>query len=265
MVQPWEEFSYLDRPEVLQFIFYPRKDFSREPRTDNVMVCAIPVDNDVSISCRFYFSNDKSPNILFFHGNGEIASDYDDIGIIYNQLGINLFVADYRGYGMSGGSPKLSDVVRDAHVIFEGFKRVLGEKGFSGKFFIMGRSLGSISAIELTCHYQSQFSGLIVESGFASINNLFKSLALPVGAISLNGEESSTGLQIIRKISIPTLIIHGEYDHLVPVQQGKTIYDNVATEDKQLLIIPGVDHNTIFFGGMEQYLQTLKDFVSAYS
>jgi len=129
----------------------------------------------------------------------------------------------------------------------------------------MGRSLGSASAIELTYHYQSQLSGFIVESGFANIINLFKHLGFPSEALGLTGRETPTGLELIRKIYIPTLIMHGEYDQLVPVQEGKALYDNVAAKDKRLLIIPGVDHNTILSGGMQQYFQALRDFVLAHS
>ncbi|HEX75078.1 MAG TPA: alpha/beta hydrolase [Dehalococcoidia bacterium] len=265
MAQPWGELSALDRLEVLQFIFYPRKDFSETPRVANAIACLIPVDDAVSISCRFYFGNERSPNILFFHGNGEIASDYDAIGSIYNQIGLNLFVADYRGYGLSGGKPTLTNMIKDAHQIFEGFKQMLKEKGCSGSLFIMGRSLGSASAIELTYHYQSQLGGLIVESGFANIFNLFEYLGFPVKALGLTRGETPSGLELIRKVSIPTLVMHGEYDQIVPLQEGKMLYDNVDTKDKRLLIIPGVDHNTIFLGGMEQYLQALRDFISAHS
>lgn len=265
MVQPWGELSALDRPEILQFIFYPRRDFAEKPRAANAMACSIPVDEAVSISCCFYFGNEKYPNILFFHGNGEIASDYDDNGSIYNQIGLNLFVADYRGYGMSGGKPTLTNMIKDAHPIFDGFKRVLKEKGFSGSLFIMGRSLGSASAIELAYHYQSQLKGLIVESGFANIFNLFEYLGFPAKVVGSAGKEAPTSLELIRKISIPTLIMHAEYDQIVPLQEGKALYDNIAAKDKRLLIIPGVDHNTIFLGGMQQYLQALRDFVSAHS
>ena len=125
MAQLWDEFSVLDQPELLQFIFYPRRDFSGSHGPANAVDCSITVDEGVAISCRFYFGNENYPSILFFHGNGEIASDYDDIGLIYNQMGINLFVADYRGYGMSGGTPTLTSMIKDAHPIFEGFNHMI--------------------------------------------------------------------------------------------------------------------------------------------
>jgi alpha-beta hydrolase superfamily lysophospholipase len=265
MAKPWPELEALDSPEILQFIFYPRQDFLEKSAVDNVIAGSIPVDETISVSYCFYVGKKNNPNILFFHGNGEVASDYEPIGSIYNQIGLNLFVADYRGYGSSGGKPTLSNMIKDAHPIFEGFKRVLKDGGFSGNLFIMGRSLGSASAIELASHYQSQLTGLIIESGFTNVFNLLEYLGFPLKSLGVVVPRTPYSLKLIRKIYLPTLIIHGEYDQIVPVQEGKALYENIAAKDKRLIIIPGVDHNTIMSGGIQPYLQALHDFISAHS
>jgi hypothetical protein len=129
----------------------------------------------------------------------------------------------------------------------------------------MGRSLGSASAIELASHYQSQLTGLIIESGFANLFNLFKYLGFPLKSLGIDVPGTPYSLKLIREISLPTLIIHGEYDQIVPVEEGKALYESIAAKDKRLIIIPGVDHNTIMSGGMQPYLQALHDFISAHS
>jgi alpha-beta hydrolase superfamily lysophospholipase len=265
MMEPWPELEMLDKPEILQFVFYPRRDYSDRSTGGNVIAGLIPTDEAVSISYSFYFNGQKQPNILFFHGNGEIASDYESIGPIYNQIGLNLFVADYRGYGSSGGKPTLSNMIRDAHPIFEGFKRALKDGGFSGSLFIMGRSLGSASAIELASHYQSQLKGLIIESGFANVFNLLKFLGFPLKSLGVDVPAAPYSHKLIQQISLPTLVMHGEYDQIVPVAEGKALYENFAARDKRLIIIPGVDHNTIMSGGMQQYFKALREFISAHS
>ena len=265
MAKPWPELEALDRPEILQFIFYPRQDFLEKSTAGNVIAGLIPVEEDVSISYGFYVGEKNNPNILFFHGNGEIASDYLQIGAIYNQIGLNLFVADYRGYGNSEGKPTLTNMIKDAQPIFEGFKRVLKDGGFSGNLFIMGRSLGSASAIELASHYGSQLNGLVIESGFTNVFNLFKYLGFPLKSLGVIVPRTPSSLKLIRKISLPTLIMHGEYDQIVPVEEGKAFYESIAAKDKRLIIIPGVDHNTVMTGGMERYLQALREFIQAHS
>lgn len=257
------EFTVFDHPQILRFLFYPRRDFSPQPWVPNAMTYFISVAEGISISCRFYLDNEKAPNILFFHGNGEIASDYDDIAPLFTQIGVNFFVADYRGYGLSGGEPTFSDMMKDAHSIFDGFTQMLEQKGYSGRIFVMGRSLGSAPAIELAYNYQHQIEGLIVESGFADVIRLFAYIGVPVEALGLDQVKVSLNLERIQLISIPTLIIHGEYDRLIPVQEGEDLYRGSGAEDRRLLIIAKADHNDIFFVGRDEYLNTVRGFVVA--
>jgi alpha-beta hydrolase superfamily lysophospholipase len=255
------EFTVFDHPQILRFLFYPRRDFSPQTRVLNATPCFISVAEGVSISCRFYCHNEKAPNILFFHGNGEIASDYDDIAPLFTQIGVNFFVADYRGYGLSGGKPTFSDMMGDAHPIFDGFRQMLEQKRYSGRVFVMGRSLGSAPAIELAYSYQDQIGGLIVESGFADVIRLLAYIGVQVEELGLDQVKVPLNIERIQLISIPTLIIHGEYDSLIPVQEGEDLYRSSGAEDKRLLIIAKAGHNDIFFVGGDEYLNTVREFV----
>ncbi|MCX6004292.1 MAG: alpha/beta hydrolase [Chloroflexi bacterium] len=265
MTESSEEFKTLDQPEILSFIFYPRRDDIHVPDDESMMSFAFPVEPGVSVSCMFYIANKENPNVLFFHGNGELASEYMDIGATFNTIGINLFVADYRGYGSSGGTPSVSNMIKDAHPIYKGFKQTLEEKGFPGSKFIMGRSLGSISAIELAGSYNSEYKGLIIESGFCDITDLLWQVGIP---LNQQGQKSSArlsrGLDRVKQISLPALIIHGEDDSIVPLEEGEKIYANIGSRDKKMVIIPGADHNTIFMVGMGRYLGELRDFINKY-
>lgn len=256
------DYSALDRPEILSFVFYPRKDFTKAP--PNARDYFIPVEENVSISCRFYVHGQGSPSILYFHGNGEVVSDHDYIAPFYNELGINLFVADYRGYGASGGAPSLSTTVSDASAIFQAFAQILKRENFSNSLYVMGRSLGSISAVEIAHRYQGQLRGLIIESGFATFGNLLFHLGLNAGSFAMVNSEFPN-LAKVRAINVPTLIIHGENDHLIPVTEAQALFDNTAARHKKLLIIPGADHNDILWVGRESYFQSIREFVFTHS
>jgi len=259
-----EDFALLDRPEVLRFVFYPRKDMFARPMVENATAHMIPVDEGVSISCRFYLADKKASNILYFHGNGEIASDYDHIAPAFTQIGVNLCVADYRGYGSSGGTPTFAAMMKDPHPLFDGFKSILRQNKYSGRLFVMGRSLGSAPAIELAFSYQEQIRGLIIESGFASVGRLLDLLSVPAERLGSVREELSFNIDRMPAITIPTLIIHGEYDSLIPLQHGIDLYQGSGARYKRLLVIPGATHNDIFLIGMEAYLSALKEFVTGH-
>ena len=252
------DFTALDRPEITGFIFYPRRSWRPAPpgATDYLA----PVAPDISISCRFYVSGHDAPTILFFHGNGEVASDYDDIAPFYERLGINLFVADYRGYGASGGIPSFSSMLTDAHAVFRHFRGILRDGGFTDQLFLMGRSLGSGSAVALASFCQDQVQGLIVESGFASAVRLLGYLGFPVDRSSLENVEAA-GLTMIRSLRLPVLILHGESDFLIPAEEALAFYNEVGTKDKTLVLIPGAGHNDIMIRDAERYFAAIKEFV----
>jgi hypothetical protein len=253
------DLSFLDRPEILNFIFYPRKNLSLSQRGTTHL---IEVDSGIKIGCRFYLKEEDCPSILYFHGNGETVGDYDWVAPFFNQRGINLFVADYRGYGLSNGEPTITNLISDAHPIFKGFKEIIKKKGCKNSLFIMGRSLGSIPAIELAYHHQSEFLGLIIESGVANFFDiLFNMLGIEINNSFKEKLEIISNKSKIKSLSIPTLIIHAEYDSLLPLREGKDLYESSGAKDKKIFIIPGADHNNLWQIAGDQYYQKIEEFI----
>jgi fermentation-respiration switch protein FrsA (DUF1100 family) len=124
----------------------------------------------------------------------------------------------------------------------------------------MGRSLGSISALELAVEHQEMMKGLIIESGFPSVVRIMTHLGVP--ALGTDLEEIDKGcLERIKKIFIPSLIIHGEQDMLVPLENGEDLYENLGTEEKELLVIPSATHNDIMLVGFREYFKALRRFI----
>jgi alpha-beta hydrolase superfamily lysophospholipase len=110
-------YTKIDNSVLLNFLFYPRRQHSKP--SDGAFDLAVPVTGDVSIICRAYPVAAEKPWILYFHGNGEVVSDYDGIAHLYRKRGLNLLVADYRGYGASGGKPTFAALVSDAGIILD--------------------------------------------------------------------------------------------------------------------------------------------------
>jgi pimeloyl-ACP methyl ester carboxylesterase len=250
------DYGVLDRPEILQFIFYPRRDWLPPPQGASDFL--VPVEQGVSISCRFYPAGDESPCVLYFHGNGEVACEHDWLAQLYNTEGIGLFVADYRGYGLSDGMPSFASVTADAHSICNFFLEKVRPSGQDVPVFVMGRSLGSHCAVELAYHYPERFRGLIVESGSSNIARLLELFGIRSERLSSLGE-AITGR--LRSITLPALIIHGEWDSLIPLDEAIKLHEDIASQEKRLVVVRGADHNSIMAVGMEQYLAAVKEFV----
>jgi len=264
------DFSALDRPDVLMFLFHPRRDYSMplgtspaaETKLPGVQDLLVPIEDGIFVGARFHLGGLPQANILFFHGNGEIAADYDEIGPFYNRIGINFLAADYRGYGRSTGHPTVAAMMRDGHTIFQFVTGWLAQNGFTGPLIIMGRSLGSAPAIELAATHAEQVSGLVIESGFAHAGPLLQLLGVDPAAIGFREETAFRQLDKIAQFQKPLLIIHAEFDHIIPFSDGQALFDASPAAEKTLLKIPGANHNDILAHGFADYLATIQQFTS---
>ena len=248
-------YSPFDKPEICRRLFYPRRalDPGKGEGFESLM---IPVARDVALGGVFHESGKEAPTILFFHGNGEVVTDYDDIGAMYRRMGINFLPVDYRGYGFSTGRPTVTEMMRDSHRVFHFVDSWLGERGFSGPVVIMGRSLGSAPALEIAFHNGEGIAGLIVESGFARILPLLRLLDIDDPELT---EESGPGnLEKIKRIQKPTLIIHAENDQIIPFAEGEALYAASGAAEKTFVRVPGAGHNDIFFRGMKLYREAIE-------
>ncbi len=251
------DYSALDDPSISMNSFYPRQGWT--PTPEGVQDYTINVGGEaeeIGLSCRFFPVGNSSPTILFFYGNGETAIDYNTIAPLYNQIGINFFVADYRGYGKSGGSPAFTTMLSDANTVLESMQIVLGASGFNSPIYVMGRSMGRHSAFELAAHQPPSISGVIIESGRPSLGQFTGGLDPPQAKELEEAYRAKAA-----SISIPVLVIHGEVDTLAPLQDAEEMYRAFASEDKKMLTVRGAGHNDLLFKGVDEYFTAIRDFV----
>jgi pimeloyl-ACP methyl ester carboxylesterase len=258
MTEKKPDYSIIDQPAILQFLFHPRPDYGEAPANAGVNNINIPVDDNITIGARFHHSGTAAPTILFFHGNGEIVSDYDDLGPIYTQMGMNFFPVDYRGYGSSTGTPSVGAMMADAHKIFSFAKNYLSQNQYTGPLIVMGRSLGSAPALELSSSYPKELKGLIIESGFAYAIPLLRLLGVRTESLNFDESQGFDNYGKIEKTDLPTLIIHAEFDHIIPFSDGKALFEASPSAKKRFLKIPGADHNNILAVALRPYMDEVK-------
>ncbi|MFW6010919.1 MAG: alpha/beta hydrolase [Desulfosalsimonas sp.] len=253
--------SILDRPEVLNILFHPRPAPPSGPPEGSQDLDVYTTDGE-TLSCRFYKADPGAPHILFFHGNGEIAADYDPLGPVYNDYGLNLVVADYRGYGKSSGSPTVEAMLSDAHPVLDTVLKQKEHEDRKGSLWIMGRSLGSAPALEIAYKRPDDISGLIIESGFSSAASLLARLGMDVKTAGIDESTVFSNAEKIKNYTGPVLIMHAEHDHIIPLDHGKALYNACPSGLKDMEIVSGADHNTIMFVAGHGYFGRIRDFVS---
>jgi pimeloyl-ACP methyl ester carboxylesterase len=253
---PAPNYAALDVPDVLMRLFHPRPESPSEPAT-SAREILIPVAPEVVIGARWYNAGQDAPTLLFFHGNGEIVADYEELGPLYVRMGFNFFPVDYRGYGRSTGSPTVTAMMADCRKIFAFAQEWLNNEGYTGPLVVMGRSLGSASALELAAHHQDRLSGLIVESGFAYVTPLLELIGVNVAALGFREEAGFRQVDKIRQWVKPLLIIHAEFDHIIPYVEGQALYEACPAVQKTLLKVPGANHNNVLSVGFDDYVKAV--------
>jgi hypothetical protein len=254
------DYSALDKPEVLELLFHP----VRLPRTPVPSGCDehdIPVGPGVGVAARFHLPAEKDgPNIIFFHGNGELVGDYDEVGSLFAGQGLGFVVVDYRGYGWSGGAPTVSSMLADSSTIFDYVRAQLAGAGRAGHLVVMGRSLGSVSALELASCRDKELAGIIIESGFANTCPLLRSLGIDVEGLGITEATGFGNIPKIRAFMKPVLILHAQNDQVIPLSEAAALHAECGAAGKELQVIPGAGHNNILQVTGRLYYEVISSF-----
>jgi len=255
----------IDNPAVSNIVFYPRKITIPNDLNPNTEVLRLNIGNGVEIGGFFYKNDVNNPTILLFHGNGEIALDYQHIALLFFEINVNLAVVDFRGYGFSSGEPYYTSLISDAMPIYTVFREWMDQNGLLNSLFVLGRSLGSVCAAEIGSHNPADLRGIIFESGFASVynmmTNLFRINSLYLTSDSLKEYSNDTR---VRKFKKSTLLIHGTTDWIIPLTEAELLYKNLPNDlDKKLILIEGAGHNTIL-SFTEEYFKPISEFILKY-
>lgn len=196
--------------------------------------------------------------LLWFHGNaGNISHRLENLVLLHKLVGVSIFIFDYREYGRSEGEISKAGTFRDAVAAF-GYLCRRAELDPS-RIILFGRSLGTALATAVAAEQACR--GVILESAFTSTDDVmrlyFRFLPpLPPGTVKYDT------VSLIGKVTAPKLIIHGEYDEIIPLWMGKRVYE-MACDPKEFYLIRGATHNDTYAAGGEEYFARLKAFVSS--
>jgi uncharacterized protein len=239
------------------FVYYPTRHIRADPGTlgfDYKDVNLVTSDK-VNIHGWFIPYEEADITILVFHGNaGNIGDRVSLIDLLHN-LGVNVLIIDYRGYGRSEGAPFEAGLYRDARAAYDWWldRRQSGEK-----LVIMGKSLGGAVAVRLADDVSP--AGIILQSSFSSGWDMAKTM-MPLGLLQLflNIRFDSAG--IIGDIGCPKLFIHGDHDLVVPLRLGIKLYEQ-ASPPKSFYLVPNAGHNDLINVAGAGYVARLKEFLS---
>src|SRR5437016_607465 len=194
--------------------------------------------------------------VLLFHGNaGNISHRLDRAKLFVDRLGVDLFLVDYRGYGLSEGRPSESGLYRDGFAIYDAAR----DRGFAPeRIILLGESLGCAVAVEVAL--TRPCTGIALETPFLSVPALAR-VHYPFVPGFLVRSRYDTESKIAR-VGQPKLFVAAAQDDVAPPAQARRLFD-LARSPKELLVVPGAGHNDAYVLGGEMYLAAWRRFLDA--
>ncbi len=200
-------------------------------------------------------SGAKAPVLLWFHGNaGNISHRLENIKLLHDLVGVQVFIFDYREYGRSQGRISREGTFKDAAAAY---RYVAETRGLpASEIILFGRSLGTALATDLAVRLPCR--ALILESAFTNSSDMAKLFAPFM--FDWRPSVPYDNLGKIDNLKVPVLIVHGDEDEIIPVEMGRRLYA-AAHEPKELYIIPGAHHNDTYLVGGKEYFEKLRNFI----
>ena len=239
------------------FVFHPDTDLDMRPEQLGLAYESVSFKtSDGTTLHGWVFSlAEKSPVILFCHGNaGNISHRLHNIeGLL--KSGFQVFIFDYRGFGKSQGRPSREGVYQDGLAAYD---FLVKERHISPhRIILFGRSLGGAVATEIAVKRKA--NRLILESTFTSTKAMARTMPL-FALLSAFLPAHYNNLKKIKTITIPILIIHGNRDEIIPFTMGEQLFE-AGSDPKAFYTIEGAGHNDTWLIGGSRYFETLRQFI----
>nr|WP_321513315.1 alpha/beta hydrolase [uncultured Pseudodesulfovibrio sp.] len=246
-----------------KMLYYPKKEMTASPGDIGLTHTDIWITNRLGTRIHGWWLPHGAPRftLLFSHGNGGNISHRLDSLRIFHDLGLNVLVYDYSGYGKSQGVPGEAATQADARAAWDW---LVQEQGVAPDSIILfGRSLGGAVTAGLAAELADTTTppaGLIMESTFTSVPDMGAYMYpwLPVKFLAQYNYDSTANLA---RIQLPSLFLHSPDDDIVPFALGHKLYQDYHGP-KSFLELSG-DHNSGFLFSGKVYPEVLNRYLSS--
>ena len=215
--------------------------------TTSAARCAFPARDGAIVHALEFEAREGARTVVYFHNNRETAESRLDLADALHQRGLGVLLVEYRGYGVSrGAEPSEEGLYADA----EGALDMLSNRGVKAdRIVLWGTSLGTGVAAEMA--RRGRGSRLILVTPYTSIPDLVTDRVPILPARVLLADHFDT-LAKSTEISVPTTVVHGDADEIVPFWMGERIAR--AVHGACLVRVPGGHHGDLFARGGEPLL-----------
>ena len=223
-----------------QLIFLPRQlprnfEFQfKHPFEEHFL--STPAHGEINL---LHFKNPTPKGlIVYFHGNAGSLARWGNVVAPFVELGYDVIIPDYRGYGKSLGPRNQETLLSDADAVYAFAKAMAPED----RLILFGRSLGSSFASYLAG--KNSPSKIILETPFYNLHDIARRrfLIFPSKWFLRYRLDS---YEYLRSANAPVYIFHGTADEIVAYESGKMLFDSLPSNEKELFTIKGGAHNDL--------------------
>jgi len=220
-------------------IFYPARSIAATPADIGLPFedAFIKTQDNVTINAWLVKSSLGRGTLVFCHGNAGNIGDRLEKILLFHQLGMNVLIIDYRGYGKSQGRPGEAGIYQDAVAAYD-YLRSRNDIDHSA-IIGYGASLGGAVVIDLAA--KRDLAALIIHSSFTNAADMAKTIYPFIPSFLLATKLNS--VVKVRTITTPKLFIHSRADEVVPFRLGERLYQ-AAAKPKEFLEISGGHNDT---------------------
>lgn len=249
---------YLMQGKMLYLADLPGRALEATPRNAGMEYEDVWLQTEDGVDIHGWYVHGPSERVLlFFHGNaGNISHRLYSIRQ-FLDLGLSVFIIDYRGYGQSGGRVNEQGFYRDADAAW---RYLTTERGIAASdIVIFGRSMGGSVAANLASRVEPK--ALILESTFTSVPDAARDIYPWLPARWLSRLRHATK-EYVRDVHSPVLVVHSRDDEIIPYHHGEQIFD-AANEPRTMLTLRG-GHNDAIATDEANYVAGLQRFLADY-
>ncbi|SEO94677.1 hypothetical protein SAMN04490248_1173 [Salinihabitans flavidus] len=183
------------------------------------------------------------PVVVYFHGNaGNLAARAGRFRR-FRARGYGLIAPGYRGSSGSSGTPTQAALVADAGAVLN------ATADLSGPRLFYGESLGAAVLTQVLGQSRggAQPAAVVLEAPFASLATLAAGMHPALAPLSTHLENRWDSLRHADPgLSAPLLILHGDRDTLIPIDEGRRLFDAAPSRAKHFLAVPGAGHTDLW-------------------
>ena len=244
---------------INHFIYFPERDIFQDPSDFGLEFEDVYLTTSDGVRIHGWFvPGSGGPTLVWFHGNGgNISHRVDNIAGLHGRLGVSILIIDYRGYGLSEGSPTEQGTYLDAEAAVA---HALSRPDVDPERVVLfGRSLGCAVAAEMAVRHDAY--AVVLESPFTSVLAMARQAYPFLPGVGLLVGDMYDTLDKVARIDAPIMVLHGDSDEIVPFEMGREVFET-APEPKRFYIIRGAGHNDTYAAGGASYLDALGSFLA---